>query len=95
MRAMMEGFDIVMTLEQARSASHPGPCDDDVAALLRVPAIRRQFAKLLDVELRDELRSTGAWDEDELQDRAANEARVLWIAAGQITEEAATRGRKG
>lgn len=95
MRAMMEGFDLVLTMEQARSASHPGPCDADVAALLAVPAIRRQLNKLLDAELRDECRRTGAWSEEELADRAANEARVVWLAAGQITEEAATRGRKG
>lgn len=95
MFATMDGFDIEMTLEQARSASHPGPCDADVAALLQVPAIRRQLKKLLDVELRDELRSTGAWEEHELQDRATNEARVLWLAAGQIAERAAERGRKG
>lgn len=96
MLAMMEGFDIEMTLEQARSASHPGPCDEDVVAeLMQIPTIRRQFKKLLDVELRDELRSTGAWTDEELADRAANEARVLWLAAGQITEGAAERGRKG
>lgn len=95
MIAMMEGFDIEMTLEQARGASHPGPCDAEVAALLLVPAIRRQLKKLLDVELRDELRSTGAWEDHELQDRATNEARVVWLAACQISEEAAERGRKG
>lgn len=95
MRAMFDGFDLVLTMEQARSASHPGDCADDVAALLTVPAIRRQLKKLLDVELRDELRSYGAWTDEELADRAANEARIVWIAAGNITEEAATRGRKG
>lgn len=95
MRAMFDGFDLVLTMEQARSASHPGPCDADVAALLCVPAIRRQLAKLLDVELRDELRSTGAWTDEELADRATNEARVVWLAACKISEQAATRGRKG
>lgn len=95
MIAMFDGFDLVLTMEQARSASRPGDCTADVAALLTVPAIRRQLQKLLDVELRAELQRYGAWSEEELADRAANEARVIWIAAGQITEEAATRGRKG
>lgn len=84
-----------MTMEQARSASHPGPCDDDVAALLKAPNIRRQLRKLLDVELRDELKGYGAWDDEELADRAENEARIVWTAACDITEEAAERGRKG
>jgi hypothetical protein len=88
MNAQFERFALSMTRAQAAAASHPGPCDADVAALARVPAIQRQLAKLDPAVLRDELREYGAWDAVELSDHAANLERILWIAAGNIAEEA-------
>jgi hypothetical protein len=76
-----------MTLDQARSASHPGQCDADVEALTAHPAIRRQLARISDADLIAELREVGAWSADELQDRTDNERRIVWIAAGNITED--------
>lgn len=87
MHAYIGSIEIQMTRKQAAACSHPGQCDDDVAELLKVPSIRRQLAKISDGDLQAELREYGTWDTDELQDRAANEARIVWIAANDITEE--------
>lgn len=87
MYATFNRFEIQMTLAQAESASHPGPCDADVAQLLTLPAIKRQLKKIDDATLQAELKEYGAWDDEELQDRAANESRIIWLAAGNITDE--------
>lgn len=94
MFATFNRFEIEMTLAQARGASHPGPCDSDVAQLLKEPNIKRQLAKISDEDLIEELEEYGAWDAEELQDRGANESRIIWLAAGNITEDYADRHRK-
>ena len=86
MYASFNHFEIELTKKQAISASHPGPCDLDVKALLRIPAIKKQLAKISDSDLTAELYDYGAWDEVELANRADNEARIIWIAAGDIAE---------
>jgi hypothetical protein len=63
-----------------------GRCDDDVAELRKVPAIRRQLDRLDQETLKSELREFGAWSDDELSDHDANLDRILWIAAGDIIE---------
>jgi len=73
----------------AVSASHPGPCDLDVRALSAKPYIAKQLAAVDPDDLRKELREYGAWDASELADHKQNLQRVLWIACGDITEEAA------
>ena len=95
MYAQFERFEIKMAMRQAESASHSGSCDDDVAALVRVPAIRRQLDKIGPDKLAAELKEYGAWDADELSDNAANRERIVWIAAGDIVENsrAAKSGR--
>jgi len=90
MWASFNRFEIKMTLKQAQSASHPGPCDADVAALLKDRKILRQIHKLNTIAMRDELREYGAWNDDELSDFDANAARIVWIAACNIAEEHAT-----
>ena len=79
-------IELQMTLEQARSASHQGQCDNDVRDLSKVPAIARQLAKIDPAILRDELREDGAWDENELADHDQNLQRLLWLAAGDIVD---------
>lgn len=86
MFASFDRFEIEMTRKQAASASHQGACDDDVQALLSIPAIRRQLKKIPDELLAAELREYGAWDDTELENRENNEARIVWIAAGNIVE---------
>lgn len=79
-------IQLKMTLAQAKSASHPGQCDDDVLALSRVPTIARQLRKLSPDSVRRELSEYGAWSADELSDHDANLQRILWIAACDINE---------
>lgn len=87
MYAQFNRFGIKMTLAQARTASHAGDCEDDVLELLKLPAIRAQRARIPTPALVAELEEYGAWDDEDLQDRAANEKRIIWIAAGNISEE--------
>jgi hypothetical protein len=84
-------IELKMTLEQARSASHQGQCDNDVRELSKVPAIARQLAKIDPAILATELREYGAWDDQELADHDQNLQRLVWIAAGDIVEEHVTR----
>lgn len=79
-------IELNITKNVAESCSHSGSCDNDVMLALQIPAIKRQLAKIDPVVLARELKECGAWDEDELQDHSANLMRILWIAAGDITE---------
>lgn len=78
--------ELRLTKQQARSATHPGPCDADVLALSKEPAVAAQLAKLDHEKVRKTLREYGAWDEVELLDHEQNLQRLLWIAAGDIAE---------
>ena len=86
MWASFNRFEIRLTKDQARSASHQGQCDDDVNALSEVPAIKRQLAKLDPADVAAELKEYGAWDQEELADHEQNLQRILWIAAGNIID---------
>lgn len=79
-------IEIQLTKAQASSASHSGQCDSDVAALRKVPAVKRQLDKIDAALLREELREYGAWDDSELADHDANLNRILWLMAGDIVE---------
>ena len=79
-------IEIEMTLAQAQSATHPGPCDSDVLALSNHRKIRRQLERIDSEALRKELREYGAWDDQELANHEQNLQRILWIAAGDIVE---------
>lgn len=81
-------IELELTLEQAQSGHHQGQCDDDVRALSQVPEIRTQLDAIDAATLRAELREYGAWDESELADHEQNLQRLLWIACGDVIEEA-------
>jgi len=81
------GFTLELSLEDARSCAHPGPCDEDVAALARVPYVAEQLDAIPSDKIRRELRESGGWDAEELSDDDANLRRLLWIAAGSIADE--------
>lgn len=83
----ISGLCIEMTLEEAESVSHPGPCDDDVLALSKVPHIAEQLDRLDPESIRAYLWEFGAWDDEELADDAENRLRLLWSVAGDIQEE--------
>jgi hypothetical protein len=87
MIAQFNRFEIEMTKEQAHSVTHPGKCDVDVDILLQNPKIKRQLKKIPGEKLAAELKDYGAWDENELKDRKANEQRIIWIAGGIIIDE--------
>lgn len=87
MTAYFNRFCIDMTKAQAESASHQGQCDEDVEELLKHPKIKRQLAKISNEDLTSELREYGAWDAEQLKNREENEARIIWIAAGNINDE--------
>ena len=87
MVALFDHFGIVMTKKQAEACSHPGPCDADVEALIKTPAIARQLLQIDYADIVAELREYGAWDDVELRDLPANARRIVWIAAGNINEE--------
>lgn len=93
MYATFNRFEIELTKEQALNASHPGPCDQDVKALLSLPKVRRQLDKIPADKIREELKEYGAWDSEELADDQANRTRIIWIAAGNIREELYEKGK--
>jgi hypothetical protein len=82
-------IEFELTLEDARHGSHQGQCDSDVKDLSEVPYIKEQLDKIDPELLSDELREYGAWDETERADHAQNTQRILWLACGDIQEEAA------
>ena len=79
-------IELRMTMEQARSASHQGKCDEDVLTLSKVPEIRVQLDAIKPCDLSEELRGYGAWDKEELADYTQNLQRILWLAAGDIVD---------
>ena len=79
-------IELKITKKQALSCSHPGQCDDDVAALRFVPAIRRQLDKLNPDLVADCLKEYGAWNIEELSNHDANLNRLLWVACCDISE---------
>lgn len=81
-------LELELTFEQAQMGAHPGPCDADVEALRQDPGIRAQLEALDPAQVRDELKGYGAWDDEELADHDANLSRILWIACGDVLEEA-------
>lgn len=86
-------FELKITKAQALQGSHPGPCDDDIAELLTLPAIKRQLDKINPLDIRLELKEYGAWDENQLSNDEDNKARILWIACGDIREELYEKAR--
>ena len=89
--AIFERFDLEMTIEQAESCSHQGNCDEDVAELIEQPEIIAQIEKIGPDAIRGELEEWGAWNDDELENDQENVLRILWIAAGNITDEVDSR----
>ena len=80
-------IELQITKAQAARGAHPGQCDEDIAALRQLPAIRRQLAKLKPETVAACLREYGAWDAEELADHDANLDRLLWCACCDISEE--------
>lgn len=87
MYAQFNSFEIRMTLQDARCMTHSGSCDYDVNHYLtNNKPINRQLNAIGPNKIRDELKEYGAWDEQDLKDDKANRERIVWIAAGNITD---------
>lgn len=87
MYAEYDKFTLQMTANEAESCSHTGDCELDVLYLRGQPKIQRQFKKIAPEHIRDELQKYGAWSHEELKDDDRNQVRILWIAAGDLSEE--------
>jgi hypothetical protein len=85
--AHFERFCIEMDYDDAKSCSHTGKCDDDVARVLRKGYIVRQLDAIGDADIADELQNYGAWEDFELADRDTIRTSIVWIAAGNIMDE--------
>ena len=79
-------IELQLTKAQAQSCSHTGPCDAEVKSLSIVPAVRRQLEAIDPKLLAAELKEYGAWSNEELADHDQNLQRLVWVAAGEITE---------
>jgi hypothetical protein len=86
-------FELRLSGACVMDCSHSGPCDSDVAHY--APEVAAQIEadnfpnKPTPDKIRAELKEYGAWDAEELADDEANFARLVWLAAGNIQEEAA------
>ena len=87
-------IEIEITKKQALKGYHSGQCDQDIAELRRIPAIKRQLAKIDKSVLIDELKHWGAWADEELQDHEENLYRILWLACADIVEAYLLRNNK-
>ena len=80
-------IELEMTLDQARSVSHQGRCDEDVEILVVVPKIKRQLDKISNGLMAEELAEYGAWDASDLANNEENRLRLVWIAGCDIAEK--------
>ena len=76
-----------LTRIQAATGDHQGQCEEGIAYLRTIPKLRRQLDKIDAETLRDELRTMGAWEDEEMSDHDENLSRILWIACGDINDE--------
>lgn len=79
-------IELKLTKEQANIGCHQGQCDNDIAYLRTIPAIKRQLNKLDKDILANELKEFGAWDAEQLENHEENLNRILWIACGDIID---------
>lgn len=79
-------LDIIMTMDQASQGSHMGQCYDDIVDLFEEKEIKEQLEKMDKEQIKKELHSYGAWDDEELKDEKENLYRLLWILCGNIVE---------
>jgi hypothetical protein len=78
---------ITLPLDVVRNCSHSGPCDEDVKRAMVLPEVKAELADIDPEQLRKELCEYGAWDDQQLAIHSDNLERILWIAAGNISDE--------
>lgn len=82
-------FIITIPYECMEDCSAQGRVDEAVQFWLSKSVIQNELKQIPDFDLMAELKEYGAWNEIELLNRDDNEARILWIAAGNYKEEIA------
>jgi len=75
--------ELEMPGQAVLDCSHSGACDEDVAYW--APRIKRPGDATKE-KIREDLKETGGWDAEELDDDNKNWERIVWIAAGNIRE---------
>ena len=75
-------FEFQLSADCVADCCHQGDCAADVEHWQG----RVDLSDIPDEALAAELKEYGAWSAEELQDRQANERRILWIAAGDIQD---------
>lgn len=83
-------IELEIELEDAHFTNHSGDCEQEVKQIMRFPYIKEQLSKIDAALLWQELREWGAWSEQELGDHKQNLMRIVWLAAGAISDEAIT-----
>ena len=86
--ASFERFEFPLRLEIAQMCSHQGDCGPDIEQAMAMPEVRKELSRLSPSLVRAELWDYGAWEDEELQNHELNLARILWLGAGNIVEEA-------
>lgn len=64
-----------------------GAADAAVEEILTDPFVLDQTDRINAAELREELREYGAWDEEELNDHAANLRRMIWLTVISLKDD--------
>lgn len=83
--AIFNRFVLDLPADAVAGCSHQGQCDSDVAFWAdKLP----RPAEITPAALAAELKEYGAWDAGELADDGQNWRRLIWLAAGQIQDEA-------
>lgn len=91
--ASFNHFSLRLPGECVADCSHSGHCDSDIEFWVNDPRVKWESGSIYDRNppsadaIRAELKEHGAWDADELADDAQNRRRILWIAAGNISED--------
>ena len=84
-------LEIEVKLEDARCGYHSGQCDDDIAALQKKEYIAKQL-NLVSYEVLEGILTEYGCEWDDGDDKEELEGLVLWLACGDIVDEAYERG---
>lgn len=89
-------FEFGMTQSDAQMCSHMGRCDDDCATTRQLGYIRKQLDCLTDEQMGSAIREYGV-EFEEYEGRSVPrdtlELYIVWLAAGNITEDIYERAK--
>lgn len=79
-------IEFTMPGEAVLDIAQPGPADAAVAWWKAQPELAQQLAQIDRATLASELSEYGAWDDVELSGHEDNLDRIVWLAAGDISD---------